>query len=345
MARRAPEEWDYLGRKAVLDLLDQELAAAGMEIDARLAEDVWPSVGTPVQPIHLSNALNELVRQGRIIRTTKSTRGGRQVDIYQAVGGRRTTAITRAAARKRLLLARYLGWSQGSPARPGLIGPAGERVVHESLVQAATYRLMRPEGGNVSQFLGQQMHGRLDNAAILTPIHNDLPGPPIAIPIEVKNQRDWIHPTSQEPYQLLDKAATLQAAQPAVPILPVLVARRAHPIAFKMAKQMGFFIVETRRQYISPVDHDALNQVRAELGFRDLMVQQGVDEKLVRLFGQVLPNDAAERADRWALTASDGAIRLAFHELRHDSNLRHRAHMVEVLRQLADRAGVNEGGW
>ena len=267
MAQRSPEEYDYLGRKAVLELLDRELAAAGMEIDARLAEDVWPSVGIPIQPIHLSNALTELVRQGQIIVTTESTRGGRALDIYQAVGGRRATAIAKAAARKRLLLARYLGWSQGSPARPGLIGPAGERVVHEALVHSGTYRLVRPEGGNVSQFLGQQMQGRLDDAAILTPIDNGLPGPPIAIPIEVKNQRDWIHPTSQEPFQLLDKAATLQAAQPGVPILPVLVTRRAHTTAFKMAKQMGFFIVETRRQYISPVDPDALNEVRAELGF------------------------------------------------------------------------------
>jgi hypothetical protein len=329
----------------VLDLLDQELAAAGMEIDARLAEDVWPSVGTPVQPIHLSNALNELVRQGRIIRTTKSTRGGRQVDIYQAVGGRRTTAITRAAARKRLLLARYLGWSQGSPARPGLIGPAGERAVHEALVHSATYRLARPEGGNVGEFLGQPMHGRLDAAAILTPITNGLPGQAIAVPIEVKNQRDWIHPTSRELYQLLDKAATLQAAQPAQPILPVLVTRRAARMAFMMAKQMGFFIVESRRQYISRVDDNALNEVRTELGFRDLMVQQGVDQKLVRLFGQVLPDGAADRADRWALTASDKAIRGTFLELRLDSSLRRRARMVRDLRQLADRAGVNEGGW
>ena len=74
-------------------------------------------------------------------------------------------------------------------------------------------------------------------------------------------------------------------------------------------------------------------------------MQQGIDQKVVRLFGQVLPNGAAERADRWALTASDSAIRQIFHDLRNESNLRHRALIVQVLRQLADRLGIDEGGW
>lgn len=41
----------------------------------------------------------------------------------------RRAAIANASQRKRLLLARYLGWAQGTDARAGLIGPAGERVV------------------------------------------------------------------------------------------------------------------------------------------------------------------------------------------------------------------------
>lgn len=32
------------------------------------------------------------------------------------------------------------------------------------------------------------------------------PGGSVVIPVEVKNVRDWLYPSSPEPYQLLEKA-------------------------------------------------------------------------------------------------------------------------------------------
>jgi hypothetical protein len=263
MPRQPPERYVELGRRAILELLDREHAAPWLEVEARITDVPWPSIGHRIDKHHLSTAHIELLRSGRIVEHHADTRGGREVTIIQPADvGRRATATARAAQRKRILLARYLGWAQGTPSRPGIIGPAAERVVHESLKATGTFRLMNPSGGQVSTFLGSTINGPLDHAVIFTPITDaGLPGQPIAVPVEVKNLRDWIYPSSQEPYQLLDKAAKLRRLHPDVPIVPVLVCRRAHYTAFKMARDMGFFIIEARRQYIGLVDEEKLDEV------------------------------------------------------------------------------------
>jgi hypothetical protein len=72
----------------------------------------------------------------------------------------RARAFEDAAARKRLLYARYLNWSGQ------YYGRAGERVVHASLSIAASqagYRLFNPRQGQVSTIFGKRVPGALDS--------------------------------------------------------------------------------------------------------------------------------------------------------------------------------------
>ena len=98
------------------------------------------------------------------------------------------------------------------------------------------------------------MRGPLDHAAVYLELDEDgIPGTAGTIPVEVKNLQDWMLPASPEVYQLLEKAATVQAALPAAPIMPVLICRRAHYTLFRMAKDLGFFVIETRRHFVAPI--------------------------------------------------------------------------------------------
>ncbi len=346
MPQRSVDEYVALARTAIIELLDEEHAAAWLEVEAKITDFPWPGIGHRIDKHHLSTARIELLRTGQIVNPSLGTRGGREVVIiHRADTTRRQTAIARAASRKRILTARYLGWAQGTPSRPGVIGPAGERVVHDSLKESATFRLVNPSGGQVSNLLGYALDGPLDHAIILTPINDEgLPEAPVVVPIEVKNIRDWIYPSSQELYQLLDKAARLQQYQPTLPIVPVLVCRRAHYTTYKMAKDLGFFIVQAHRQYIASVDTERLAEVQAELGFLDLVEHRGSDPQLVHMFANVFTKHASEFSVRWQRTAMDRELCSVFPHMRNDSSATRRGDTLEVLRDYAERAGCT-GGW
>ena len=113
-----------------------------------------------------------------------------------------------------------------------------------------------------------------------------MPAPAVLVAIEAKNLRQWIYPQTQELYQLLDKSAQLRLAHPEFGVMPVLVCRRAHYLASKMAQQVGFHIIQTRRQYVRPAvaatDEDArlFQEVNTELEY-DLELHEGVVEQMV----------------------------------------------------------------
>jgi hypothetical protein len=126
--------------------------------------------------------------------------------------------------------------------------------------------------------------------------------------------------------------------------VPVLVCRRAHYTAFKMAKDLGFFIIETRRQYIGTVDEQRLQEVRTELGFLDLVSHVGPDPVVFHMFRDVFTKHAEDFADWWAFIADDKGICGAFTQMWHDGNATRRGRTVGVIRALAERAGA-DGGW
>ena len=188
MTKREPAEYVALGRLAIVELLEVHHAASWLEVEARVADEECPGLGTPVNPHHLSDARRQLLGRGVVTELTATSRGGRRVPVVALTKKASATVVQRAAARKRLLLARYFGWAQGTPSRPGIIGPAAEQVTHASLIEAAPYgyRLANPTGRGVAEFLGVRLRGPLDNAAILTPLDADgLPTTTVAVPIEV----------------------------------------------------------------------------------------------------------------------------------------------------------------
>jgi hypothetical protein len=132
-------------------------------------------------------------------------------------------AVQTAAARKRLLHARYLGWAMGTKRYgAGIVGPGAEKVVHESLMAAAPsgYRLFEPQRGEVRQMFGAPVPGGpLDNGATLQLVDDKgFPAGSVVVPIEVKNRRDWVYPEAPELHQLLSKAAALAARIPRPPV-------------------------------------------------------------------------------------------------------------------------------
>ncbi len=169
----------------------------------------------------------------------------------------------------------------------------------------------------------------------------------MAVPIEVKSVRDWIYPTSRELFQLLHKAARIQeAAPPSALVLPVLVCRKAHYTTFRMAQQLGFFVVDLLVQYVSdaagPEDHVA--EVRNELGLADIRTEIEVDERLVRRVRKTLPTVAEGLANTWKSTVEDGRMLPVFDTMRKNLTYQQRQLRTRELRDTGDDMGL-KGRW
>jgi hypothetical protein len=342
-----------LGRSAILQILDQEHAAPWLEIEARAADRRLASFETIVDPHALTLARGELRDESVIVETLSETRGGRSISVLHLADTRgRADAILRAAARKRLLQSRYLNWAVGTPTQAAVIGPGGERVVHESLKVAAVsgYRLLNPDGGHVSDLLGHPVPiGPLDGAAFLQVVDDqERPAGSVAVLIEVKNVRGWIYPETADLFQLLDKAAQLQVANPDVAFMPLLVCRRAHKTTYNAARDLGFFVIELWTQYMLPsarIRSDHLEEVRAELGYLDLVPSSAPDPKLVKRLQVTVPARAALSAERWVRTASSPAGSL-FSLLRNDGLYgAERTTVMNELRNVARGLPGTKSGW
>jgi hypothetical protein len=165
-------------------------------------------------------------------------------------------------------------------------------------------------------------------------LQQGIPGAIVAIPIEVKNLRDWLYPWSGEVYQLLDKSARLQQRHPDQLIVPLLIARRLHFTTFREAKALGFLGIETKRHYIAAtVDEEALAEVRVELGFLDLVAESGPDALIVRRLVKTLPKELERSAATWR-RSSDG-LRHIFAALREETHTAARRELVHDLRHDA----------
>lgn len=334
-----------LGREAIMHLLDVERTAPWIEIEARVSDLAYAHVGTRVEPHHLSAARSELMTEGAIASSTGPTRGGSDVTLFHLMGaaGRR---FEDAMARKRLLTARYYGWARGTRTRPGRFGPAGEKVVHDALLAAAPsgYTVENP-GHEVGALLGVPLQGPLDAAAhYLVRDETRIPGQVITVPIEVKNLRDWIYPTSKELYQLLSKAATIQDSVPTRPIAPVFVCRRAHITTMRMAKQIGFFVIPAERQYVHQVTEDDLIEIRSELGIFDLVQQDGIDTRVERFFRMHLPKVIERTAGDWS--ASGPELMDYWYRLAAEKDARSRASILQDLRRAIEQNyGDYPSGW
>jgi hypothetical protein len=84
--------------------------------------------------------------------------------------------------------------------------------------------------------------------------------------------------------------------------------------------------------------------VRLELGFLDLVTQDGPDPSIEHMFADVFTKQAQSSAERWAWTAADTDLCNVFPHMWHDSNATRRGRTADVLRAMANRAGL-DGGW
>jgi len=311
MVSLSPDQWRALAAQRLLGLLDTEGAVTKPEMEAKLSEaavGVRSVAGAQlVNPHHLTTARSQLVAAGEIVRNYGTTRGGRPVATFLRASA--TKQDLRVAGRKRLLHARFLSWSSSSAEWKGAppIPSALERVIHASLLEAAPhgYRLARPGGGDVTELFGRPVvGGSLDNAAFYTPVSDGTPRLPVTMVVEAKNLREWIYPHTQELYQVLSKAAVLSVDFPAASVLPVLICRKMHYTTTRMAKQMGFHGIETRRQYVRPVvagegdTRRRFDEVVAELGY-DLQPHEDAVPQMVTQFVTTVPRRIEEAAQRW----------------------------------------------
>lgn len=304
---RTAEQWRSLATTAIIALLNAEGAVTQRGMEAKLSDARYPGTESSIHPHHLTTARNRLLAAGTIESLREVTKGGSTVVTFMLAEP--TKAVLRIAARKRLLDARYRSWSKDGEWGAAPIPVALERVIHNSLLSAAPhgYRLLRPEGGEVRQIAGQAVPGGpVDNAVFYTPIGADgLPGAAILLPIEAKNLRQWVYPRTQELYQLLEKGARLHRQHPQLSIVPVLVCRRFQFDTGRMAKQLGFHVIETWRQYIRPAvagGPDAARlfaEVNDELGYNLELHESSVDP-MINHFTTVIPPRCQEASERWA---------------------------------------------
>ena len=353
VAKHSVDEWRTFAEHVTVGLLQDHLAVTPRELEARAAESPWSDY-PPVNPHHLTRAVATLRRQGVIEAQTAFTRGGTfQTALTLA---RPSKKALRAAARKRLLAARYISWTQATKDwNPSPIGAALERVVHSSLLEAAPsgYLVLNKQGGEVRKLLGASVPGGpLDNAAWYTSLGTDgVPRDPTLVVIEAKNLREWIYPRTQELYQLLDKGLSLQVAHPQHAVVPVLVCRWAHPTTGWMAKQMGFHLITTRTQYVRPVianiedGERRFREVGDELAFR-LELHDGRVQQMVDQFEKYLPNRIEEAAQRWQAIADhedvpDLVAALRDEELPHDQRTAFR----NTLARCVEEATLEPARW
>lgn len=350
MARLATSD-DYVARAcaAIVEHLEEHYSCTHPELESRLAERYHVRDTRNIDPHHFTTALKVLTKDGVLASQRKATRGtsAAPIETFHLRGAKRSaTKIDRAAARKRLLSARYRGWAQGSVRHPqGLIGPAGEAAVRAGLRD--TMQPMSPGFGEVGSLLGFKLPGSIDTGGYLVTVdHDGLPMKPLAVPVEVKNIRSWIYPSAPEVYQLLTKCVDAQrAGGTEAALLPTLVCRRAHPTLFWMAGELGFVVIDARLQWAGDVDEAALLEVRNELHFVDLRAGSAPSVRVHDRFSSSgLPTNAHRLASLWAETSADDPTVALLRRMKRASNANERLRLLESLRQRSRARGLR-GGW
>lgn len=339
---------DYEARAVdrIKEILATEHAVVRRELESRIAEGFWPRSGLNIDPHHITNALASLVRAEEVEWVRGPTRGGADVETLQPTNrSGRGDRIDRAAARKRLLYGRYLGWATGTKRHPkGLVGPAGEAAARAAILESGAVIPAAPGAAGVHRILGVDVPGPLDSAGYTVPLGvNDTPGDPVTLLFEVKNIRQWLYPTAAEPFQLLAKAVQVQRARPSAAIVPVLICRKAHVTTFWMAKQLGFMIIDFERQFIGAVEEAKFMEVRNELQFNDLAPGEGPSLRVRDRLTTTVRTHCTEVASTWSDTALDSELGPTILDAAKARGRRARGREVRHLRQTIIDRGRGDG--
>jgi hypothetical protein len=330
----------------IREIVAVEHAVVRRELESRIAEGHWAGSGENIDPHHITNAVRHLVSRNEVHWVGGTTRGGADVETLQPTDRTgRGDRIDRAAARKRLLYGRYLGWATGTIRHPkGLVGPAGEAATRSAILASGVVIPAVPGAAGVSRILNVHLSGPLDSAGYTIPLDAaGLPGEPVTLLFEVKNLRNWLYPTAPEPFQLLSKAVHVQRAQPDEAIVPILVCRKAHTTTFWMAKQLGFMVIDMERQFIGAVDEDKILEVRNELQFNDLTRGDGPSARVRDRLSGTVRTRCPEFASTWRTTALDTEVGQTILDAATARNPRERHREVGHLRDTVVERGWGEG--
>ena len=300
------DEWIALAREVIVEILDDQLAVTPREIEARAANNTWPSAGgLRFDPDILTEARRELADEGLIHGTSQPTRGGRAIETWSRSDTKgKSTAVDRAAARKRLLTTRHISWSEGNPRNPkGLIGRAGEDVLHSLLSASDPYTNIQGDSEHVldTPLVG----GSVDAACFITVDSAGHPDAMTAI-MEIKNQRQWYYRSNPALHRFLAKAAHLQIANPDSSLVPVFISCWRHNSTFQLARLLGFYAIAYRVQYVldrAEIDPKLFSEVVTELGYDDLRRGTEPNTSFRHALQISLPRDARAIADRWSEAA------------------------------------------
>lgn len=349
MPGRDRHAWVTVAEQAIYQLVDTALAVPHVELESRLFDTGWSqNGGKPITffPHILDEARNNLITGGNIHVIEHHTKGAATAELYVPSDTyKRTTAVERAVKRKAMLYARFKRASQ-------TFGEAGESVLRGSLAEAMPhgYLAIEPGFAEVRRLAGVTFAGALDSGAWLTLKDQlGLPLPHHAMLIEMKNRRLTIYPRHKEIHQLLAKAAHFQNQHPDLPVVPLLVCRRAHDRLFWMAKDLGFLVHATRRHFMTlpkAMELRHVEQIREELGLADLRVlTPDTTHRIIDMFRSTVPRQAHATAARWASVGRHLAPH--YTALRSEAiSERQRTELLEVLRteagQLLDAAAIPE---
>jgi len=115
------------------------------------------------------------------------------------------------------------------------------------------------------------------------------------------------YPIHKEVYQLLGKPATLQLEHPDQPIEPIFVCRAANPWLGWMAKDLGFLLHTTRRQFATlpnKMPARLFTELHTGLGLTDLtLVTDESRPSIQQFFRETIIKQAVRSAGRWAAAA------------------------------------------
>jgi hypothetical protein len=281
-------EWERYAVGAVRGFIEKRSAVVWPEVEAFLGELGWITSNLDDRlcadkgpnPHHLTGARDILTHQG-VIAADSVEMQGRTVSAWVDEIARnkgQKTEIERAAASRRRLYRSYLSWTS----TPRLCGEVAEKIVAACLRFAdSEHAVLVPEfmPGGVRIIAGSDLSGaspplaggRTVDAAGYFPLDAANPNAGyIPFGIEVKNIRSWIYPWDNEMWDLLSALASRPD------VVPVLVARRIHPISFNFLKDVGGLAHPTFRQWFawSGTTDDSLTaerfaEVVEELGFHD----------------------------------------------------------------------------
>lgn len=354
-------QWIRRAREAVLVVLENEYSCTSGELQARIGEprditgpvpDLLATFGVKrIDPYFVNLARTELHRAGLIDSTTEATRGGKEIETFHLPltdGDGRKDATERAASRKRLLAARHQGYARSEPTRPeGLIGQAGELVVDEALKASPHFAVINDGSTHRRYVLGIDLEdhgGPIDNLANLTTSDQRGNIANFVCPVEVKNHREWTNPDRQPLHRFLAKTAAISIETKRQDILPMFICRRYRYPVFRIATDLGFFMVGFINQFIrdlAEVDQDKLEEVRNELGYGFLLKSDQPNKPLTNTLAAV-PKYAQTNADRWATIGSQ--LGHHYQDLAKDSPPRDRSEIMNDLEADAIELGA-AGDW